>query len=423
MYDTIDELLREIEADEDTFLELKEVVFKGDQVRFSAEEGRASAVIAEVLISMANTAGGVVLFGVNKYREVVGVDPEKRGILEQFVVNCALNNCLPPLEPLLDWVVLPNKLAQNRLCLKVEIPRARYYVHQTTDGRYLKRVGSHRQPIPADQLGRLLATRALTIPFEERPAPKATLDVLDRKRFESYYEAAFGTRVEDSGLPFERLLGNLKLAAEVEDRPWQPTNLGILLFSDRPELHISGAFIDIAVYDHDEADGNTLDSKRVVGALPDQIEATLRYLLTSPHVATLSSKDEHGRLDRPVYSAFALQEAVVNAIVHRDYQLAGSQIIVTLFPDRIEVRNPGGLHNSLVPENLFAGCQPVRRNQMLAGFLRGYRSQLGRSYMEQRGEGFLTLVRESQRLSGRRPSLTVTTDSVRLTIFALTPDA
>ena len=113
-----------------------------------------------------------------------------------------------------------------------------------------------------------------------------------------------------------------------------------------------------------------------------------------------------------------MQESIVNAIVHRDYELTGSQIIVYVFPDRIEVRNPGGLHNTLTPKNLYAGCQRIRRNQHIAGFLRDFKSpRTGRAYMEMRGEGFLTVLRESRRLSGRWPELKVVGQSVRLTLF------
>ena len=98
-------------------------------------------------------------------------------------------------------------------------------------------------------------------------------------------------------------------------------------------------------------------------------------------------------------------------------------MIVTLFPDRIEIRNPGGLHNTLTEENLYAGCQPVRRNQILAGFLRDFPGPAtGRSYMETRGEGFITLVRASTDLSGRRPELVNMEGAVKLTLFAALAD-
>jgi len=418
MYDTVEDLLREIEADEDSFIEFKEVVFKGNQVRFARDAGKASTVIAEVFTSMANTSGGVVVFGVNKRREIVGIDPERRGLLEQFVVNCALNNCVPPLEPILDWVLLPDREGTARLCLKVDIEKSVFALHRTIDGHYYKRVGSHRHRLVDDELARRLTRAGLSIPFEEWPVPRAGIDALNRLRFESYYQSTYELRVEDSGLPYERLLANLKLLTQVEGGPWQPTNIGILLFSDQPERFLDGAYVDIAVYDHPEADGNTVDTKRITGPIPEQITAVTRYLLTSPYVPTESRKDGYGREDQPRYSERALQEAIVNALAHRDYQLTGSQVIVTVFPDRIEIKNPGGLHNTLTPDNLFSGCQPIRRNQLLTGFLRSYRSAVtNRAFMEQRGEGFLTLVRESERIAGRRPELEATPQSVRLTIF------
>ena len=134
---------------------------------------------------------------------------------------------------------------------------------------------------------------------------------------------------------------------------------------------------------------------------------------------TASRKDWDGRHDYPSYAHTALQEAAVNAVVHRDYEARGSQIIIRLFPDRIEFRNPGALYNTLTIENLYAGCQPARRNQFLAGFMRDFKSPLtGASYMEARGEGFLKLVRDSERLSGRRPLLEQIGDATRLTIYA-----
>lgn len=90
-----------------------------------------------------------------------------------------------------------------------------------------------------------------------------------------------------------------------------------------------------------------------------------------------------------------------------------------MYPDRIEFWNPGALHNTLREEDLYAGCQPVRRNQLLAGFFRDFHSPLtGRSFMEARGEGFLNMVAECERVSGKKPDLKITGQAIRLTIFA-----
>jgi predicted HTH transcriptional regulator len=130
-----------------------------------------------------------------------------------------------------------------------------------------------------------------------------------------------------------------------------------------------------------------------------------------------------GRKDLPAYVDTALQEAVVNAVVHRDYEVTGSQIIIRIFLDRIEIQNPGGLHNTLTEEALYTGCQPVRRNQLLAGFMRDFPSPVtGTSFMEARGEGFLNLVRDSMWLSGKKPKIERIGEAVKLTIYAAEMD-
>lgn len=422
MYDDVQTFLSQIVAGEDTFLELREIVFRGDQILIGNAESPVIE-IAEVFCSIANTEGGLVVFGVRKDGAIAGIPPDKRGILEQFVVNVGLNNCRPPLEPVLDWLQLPDENQVLKLCLKVEIPRSRYYVHQTSDGRFLKRVGSHRQPIPPDQLGRLLASRNLLIPFEERPALGTDLSRIDPGRVESYYQNRFKRSFTSNGLTLERLLVNLKLAIETDGRIL-PTNLGIILFTDHPEKVLYGTYIDIAVNRGTIADGETADTRRITGPVPEQILQVLQYFQTSPLIATVSRKEAMGRRDLPAYVDTALQEAVVNAVVHRDYEITGSQIILRIFGDRIEIQNPGGLHNTLTVESLYAGCQPIRRNQLLAGFMRDFPSPItGTSFMEARGEGFLNLVRDSEALSGKRPKIERIGEAVRLTIYSAAQDA
>ena len=252
--------------------------------------------------------------------------------------------------------------------------------------------------------------------FEQRPVPGSDLNDLSEVRLDKY----FRDRFSDWSWPEDRgsTLVAHKLAVEL-DTGLTPTHLGLLLFAEQPERYMNGACIDLAAYSHEDPDGNTIDAKRIVGPVPEQIAQALAYIRLSPLVPTISRKDGEGRMDYPSYVETALQEAVVNAVVHRDYEIAGSQIIIRMYPDRIEFQNPGALHNTLTIENLYAGCQPVRRNQLLAGFMRDYKSALtGRSYMEARGEGFLNLVRDSLRLSGRRPMLEQIGEATRLTIYA-----
>ena len=254
------------------------------------------------------------------------------------------------------------------------------------------------------RLARLVRTRRLASAFEQAPVPGSDLKDLSEGRLERY----FSDRFPDWSWPEDRgsTLVAHKLAVEL-DTGLTPTHLGLLLFAEHPERYMNGACIDLAACAHEDPDGNAIDAKRIVGPVPEQIAQALSHIRLSPLV------------DYPSYVETALQQAVVNAVVHRDYEITEFPIVIRMFPDRIELQNPGALYSTLTIENLYAGCPPVRRNQLLAGFMYDYKSALtGRSYMEARGEGFLNLVRDSLRLSGRRPELEQIGEATRLTIYA-----
>ena len=400
MYDSISELLKEIAAGEDIYLELKEVVFRGDSPRFAREERRAPEAIAQVFCSFANTEGGVVIFGVNNNRELVGVSADRMDVLEQWVANVAQHNCEPPVYVIIDRKRLPDSTGTDRLCMKVDVPKS-LYVHRTSRGHWITRMGSHRSDLRPEQLARLIERRRIAEPFEERPVQTATLSDIDFALFERYCRQRFGPDEESEQSNVETQLINLKLAARLEGGAVVPTVVGLLLFGWTPiSRYVPGAFVDCVCYRGGLADADQqIDAKSFHGPLPEQIDKAVRFVERWTSIA--AQKNYEGRKDFPAFSLRAVHEAIVNAVVHRDYQLSGSNIRVFVFENRLEVSNPGGLHNTIRPENLFAGCQPYRRNQALCGFLRDYESPItGRALMEARGEGFRMMVRETRHIGG-----------------------
>lgn len=425
MYDTTEELLREIQAGEDSLLDWKEVVLKGDQVRFVPDADRAAVELAKDLSCFANTEGGVLVLGVRRDGERVGIPPEGREPLQQFIINVAQNNVEPPLGHLLtfDWLLLPDTLGQNRLCLKLEIKKALFSVHAPKGRRPYWRLGDHCHEMTMEQQARAFERKGLLAPFEERPVLAAPAEALELVRFREYGRTRYGDTSDLSEAEQVRLMRNLKLLGTDEAQALHPTGMGLLLFSSDPSRWIPGAYVDLVVYDGSEPDADRQrDTKALRGTLVEQIEGVMSYLSKSPFLPVAARKDGSGRIDLPAYSLRALQEGVVNALVHRDYTLA-SQVRIFIFEKRIEIASPGLLHNTLTPSDLFAGCQPLRRNQMLAGFLRDFTSPLTqRAYMEARGEGFLAMVRECERVSGRKPAFEVIGGGVKLTMFARADD-
>ncbi len=423
MYDSISELLNEIAAGEDAYLELKEVKFKGNTPRFGREEKTATEAIAQVFCAFANAEGGVVVFGVDdKRKEITGVPAEKIAALEQWVVNVAQHNCEPPVYITPDRKLWSALTGEERLFLKVDIPKS-LYVHRTSGGHWMTRIGSHRADLRPEQLARLLERRRLGEPFEERPVPNAALHDLELALFEDYCRRRFGSEEEEEKPEVETRLINLKLAARLESGKVAPTVVGLLMFGKSPiTSKLPGAYIDCVCYRGEIADANEqIDAKIYEGPLPEQILYAVRFAERWTPVA--AEKNHEGRKDLPAFSLRAVHEAIVNTAAHRDYQTPGSNVRVFIFSDRMEISNPGGLHNSLRPENLFAGSPPYRRNQSLSGFLRDHHSPItGRALMETRGEGFLMMVRETRRIGGEIELRTLP-DAVTVVLKSAHPNA
>jgi ATP-dependent DNA helicase RecG len=106
------------------------------------------------------------------------------------------------------------------------------------------------------------------------------------------------------------------------------------------------------------------------------------------------------RVDEPEYPLEALREAVVNAVVHRDYSLSGEAVRLLYYPDRIEVHSPGLLVPGIRLEDLRAGRVPSRpRNPLLVTLLQ----DMPGNYMERMGSGISYMIQEMAALGRPAP--------------------
>jgi len=164
-------LIEKIRLGEDGLLELKEVRFAGAKVR-----GPARDDLADELAALANSAGGILVLGVDdRSREVIGIPAERLDAVETLVREACESSIKPSLAPLIERLTLPDPLGQERPVLRVEVTRS-LFVHQSPGG-YLHRVGSSKRPMPPDQLARLFQQRSQSrlIRFDETPVPQANL--------------------------------------------------------------------------------------------------------------------------------------------------------------------------------------------------------------------------------------------------------
>lgn len=416
MLGTRAELLEKIRLGEDSFLELKEVKFAGGKLRGPTQED-----LADELAAFANSAGGVLLLGVKDCsREVLGIPLERLDAVEALVRQACEDSVKPPLAPVIERMTLPDSTGAEQPVLRVEVARS-LFVHQSPGG-YLHRVGSSKRPMPPDHLARLFQQRsqARLIRFDETPVPRATLADLDETLWRRFAPA-------QSTDAQEVLLGKLAMAAKDEQEVWRPTVAGLLMASREPHRYLPGAFIQAVAYAGATVvpEGESVyqrDTQDITGPLDEQIRLACAFVRKNMRVGAFKRADG-GRVDMPEYDMTAVFEAVVNAVAHRDYSMAGAKVRLRLFADRLELYSPGMLPNTMTPESL--PFRQAARNEALTSLLARcpvgddelarHRSHL----MDKRGEGVSIILARSEKLSGKRPEYKMNDDSeLVLTIYA-----
>ncbi|AAU90953.1 MULTISPECIES: ATP-binding protein [Methylococcus] len=416
MLGTRAELIEKIRLGEDSFLELEEVKFAGGKLRGPAQED-----LADELAAFANSAGGVLLLGVeDRAREVLGIPLEHLDAVEARVRQACEDSVKPPLAPVIERMTLPDSAGAEQPVLRVEVARS-LFVHQSQGG-YFHRVGSSKRPMPPDHLARLFQQRSQSrlIRFDETPVSRATLTDLDEVLWRRFAPA------QSADAP-EVLLGKLAMAAQDEQDIWRPTVAGLLMASREPHRYLPGALIQAVAYAGTTVvpEGELVyqrDAQDITGPLDEQVRMACAFVRKNMQVAAFKRADG-GRVDMPQYDMTAVFEAVVNAVAHRDYSMAGAKVRLRLFADRLELYSPGMLPNTMTPESL--PFRQAARNEALTSLLARcpvgddelalYRSHL----MDKRGEGVSIILARSEALSGKRPEYQMNDDSeLVLTIYA-----
>ena len=403
MFDTLDAIEGQLEAGEDARAEFKEVVLGDRGVRSPNTEDMAGEMVA-----FANAEGGVIFLGVDDEGVVRGLPGHRMGDVEAWVVNVASNNCDPPIRPILRKERLQGPEGSEGRVVLVEVRRG-LYVHGTGGGRHYVRVGSTKQLLKGAPLSRMFQERGRAFVFDEQPVPAATVDDLDQERLEAFFSN--GSRT----IPWSDLLRNTCVVVTGEDGVERPTVAGLLAFGKVRRRQLPSAPVAAAVYrGRDLTSDDLVHSEPIEGRVDAQIDDATDFVA---RFMLKPARRPVGRDDHPQYDIGAIHEAIVNAVAHRDYSIAGSKIRLFLYADRLELYSPGALPNTLTIETM-----PYRvftRNQLLVSFLSRMKSRrTGRSFLESRGEGVRRVLEASEAHAGRRPVYELFGEELRLTIWA-----
>jgi ATP-dependent DNA helicase RecG len=146
----------------------------------------------------------------------------------------------------------------------------------------------------------------------------------------------------------------------------KPTAAGILFFGRKPQFFFQSSRVICAYIKGKDLAVPPFDKKDITGRIPDILENTLKFI-------NLYLREEHvingfePEIRREISPA-ALREAVVNAVAHRDYTVGGP-IRVIIYEDRLEIRTPGKLPNSVTIESMKIGGSHILRNPTIYNLL------------------------------------------------------
>jgi ATP-dependent DNA helicase RecG len=349
--------------------------------------------LAAVLVGMANTKGGIILLGIAPRSSQVHGLKDPNDATERVFQAALLSD--PPL-------ILPVPRlypVQQAQVLVITVPAGLPNVY-CLEGRFLGREGFQTNPLPARRLRQLLLERGV-VQFEAQVPPLASLADLDPNKINAFLQA-LNLPGEETAQEVLLRRGCLKREGDL----LHPTYAALLLFGHYPQQWLPNATILAARFS-----GVTLSEhylkQDIGGALPDQLRQAEAFVKSSLRsVVRLVGLTHQETLEYPPEAA---RELLVNAVVHRDYNLQGDNIHLYIFADRIEIHSPGGLPGPVTLDNLLEAR--FSRNAVIVQAL----SDLG--FVERLGYGLDRVVAVMRQNGLRPPRFEEVAGSFRVTLY------
>lgn len=398
------ELLRLIRGGEDTFLELK--------VKLSNPER-----ITQEIVALANTGGGVIIFGVTDQLRIEGVD-DPESVQDELVRICR-EDIQPSLFPFVDRIAFDS--GRRVVALEVEAKRRPY---RTRDGRFYVRVGSEKREATSEELS-LLLDEARPLKFEELPVAGSSVADIDEAHLWSFLRDFEGDAFDSKnikGFPTSEALQRDLLLATEYSGDVVPTVAGLLLFGrdERVAELLPRSVVTITRFGGDSVQASVIERTVVSGHLLTQFEGLLRFISrycdvwdSKPRKFVAADVADSPVAARANYHRGSVLEALSNLLIHRDLALREQTSRIHIFDRSIEFINP----------RRSAGFAPQAQRAIRYGIPQRLNPQLGsvfskRSYgVELPHGGLPMMMRESRAFSGRRPEIAALNDEFRLRIY------
>lgn len=359
--------------------------------------GGLPASIWETVSAFANAAGGCILLGVDEKSgfQVTGVrDP---GMQEsQLAVVCT--EMEPPVRAEIYSVAIDDKMVV--VCEVPQLPRDQRPCHKKSLGPWAGsriRVSDGDRKLTDYEVGVLLSNRREQ-KHDLAPMVDANLNDLDQDLINAFLRRIRDTRsdifrrVDD-----QRALTMLNVLTTHDGRV-VPTLAGLLVFGLYPQTFEPQLDVTFVAYPSSEpgvpgrAGERFTENRSIDGPIPVMVAECIRLLKRNMRRRSIVSGIF--RVDEWEYPEEVLREALVNALVHRDYSefARGTQVQVELYPDRLLIRNPGGLYGPVDVRSLGITTVTSSRNKALLKILEDTPFGDGHMVCENRGTGIARML-------------------------------
>ena len=322
----------------------------------------------DTLSSFANQdSGGVLLFGIDEKAgfRAVGVY-DLQDLQKKVTEQCT------QMEPPVRAVFTVAEVDGQWICA-AEIPaidlseRPCYYRGAgRSKGSYI-RVGDADLPMSDYELYSYEAFRR-RLHDDERPVERAALSMLDGDKLEQYILRRRADRPGFAQLTREQTLEMLNIIRDGEVTLAAVMNFCLYPQGYFPQLGITAIVVPgTQIGDTDTDSARFTDNKRIEGTIDTMVEDAVAFCRRNMKVRTIIDPVTGARKDRTEYPINAIREAVLNAVIHRDYSIytEGTPVQIDFFADRLEIHSPGSLYGRMTVEQLGV-ARPDLRNPALA---------------------------------------------------------
>lgn len=380
--------------------------FENDNIEFRMDVQRQDEKeekfrTPKTIVAFSNTIGGKIIFGVreeNSQRKVVGLPSPQT--TESNIVTQIRAKCPSGINFSFEFFKYKKKNI-----LIVHCPRGSKPPYKFLDVVLLRR-GSNNVEATEDEIADLYRSRE-SKGIDSHPIQGALVSDLNIDRVVDYFEGLKIIGEEKSEDDDYRIMNNIGLLKLVGDK-YVPTISGILLFGKNPQIFFPNAIIKADVKFAE--DDNWAEIVEIRGNIIEQIEECEKFFLRNiPKTAKIIGFKRIEDYQIPI-SVF--REAVVNAIVHRNYLDGSGCIHVHIKKDEVEIISPGGLLPPLTIDAILKGYfEPRTRNPIIA------QEVLRNGFMERRGNGLYLINKELKKLNLLRPKFVDRTDCFIVTIY------